>query len=66
MVSDSGPGVGIRDREAIFESGFSRKPGGRGMGLSIGRDGLRRVGFDLRLIDGGKGAAFGIVPTDRS
>ena len=65
VVSDSGPGVGIRDREAIFESGFSRKPGGRGMGLSIGREGLRRVGFDLRLIDGDKGAAFGIVPTDK-
>ena len=66
VVSDSGPGIGVRDREAIFESGFSRKPGGRGMGLSIGREGLRRVGFDLRLIDGDKGAAFGIVPMDKS
>ena len=64
VVSDSGPGIGVRDREAIFEYSFSRKPGGRGMGLSIGRDSLRRVGFDLRLIDGDKGAAFGIVPMD--
>ena len=66
MVSDSGPGIGIRDREAIFEFGFTRKPGGRGMGLYIGREGLRRVGFDLRLIDGDEGAAFGIVPVGKS
>ena len=68
MVSDSGPGIGVRDREAVFEFGFTRKPGGRGMGLYIGREGLRRVGFDLLLIDGdkGKGAAFGIVPMDKS
>ena len=68
MVSDSGPGIGVRDREAVFEFGFTRKPGGRGMGLYIGREGLRRVGFDLLLIDGdkGKGATFGIVPMDKS
>lgn len=68
MVSDSGPGIGVRDREAVFEFGFTRKPGGRGMGLYIGREGLRRVGFDLLLIDGekGKGATFGIVPIDNS
>jgi len=66
VVSDSGPGIGVRDHEAIFEFGFSRKPGGRGMGLYIGREGLQRVGFDLRLIDRDKGAAFGIVPMDKS
>ena len=67
MVSDSGPGIGVRDREAVFEFGFTRKPGGRGMGLYIGREGLRRVGFDLLLVDRGetKGAAFGIMPMDR-
>ena len=43
LVSDTGPGVDLRDREAIFEFGFSRKPGGRGMGLHIGRESLRRV-----------------------
>ena len=45
LVEDSGPGVSVRDREAIFELGFSRKPGGRGMGLHIGRESLRRVGL---------------------
>ncbi len=66
LVSDTGPGVDLRDREAIFEFGFSRKPGGRGMGLHIGRETLRRVGFDLQLVEGDVGATFGIVPKDES
>ena len=66
VVSDSGPGIGVRDREAVFDFGFTRKPGGQGMGLYIGRESLRRVGFDLRLIDGDQGAAFGILPKDKS
>ena len=48
--------------EAIFEFGFSRKPGGRGMGLHIGRQTLRRIGFDLQLLEGDGGATFGMVP----
>ena len=66
LVADTGPGVSVRDREAIFEFGFSRKPGGRGMGLHIGRESLRRVGFDLQLIEGGGGATFGVVPVGES
>lgn len=66
LVSDTGPGVNARDRGTIFEFGFSRKPGGRGMGLHIGRESLRRVGFDLRLIDTDAGATFGISPMDDS
>ncbi len=66
LVADSGPGVDVRDREAIFEFGFSRKPGGRGMGLHIGRETLRRVGFDLRLMDADRGTTFGVVPVDES
>ncbi len=62
LVADSGPGVDVRDREAIFEFGFSRKPGGRGMGLYIGRETLRRVGFDLQLLEGDGGATFGVAP----
>lgn len=66
LVADNGPGVNVRDQEAIFEYGFSRKPGGRGMGLHIGRETLRRVGFDLQLIEGDNGAKFGVVPMDES
>ncbi len=62
LIADSGPGVDVRDREAIFEFGFSRKPGGRGMGLHIARETLRRIGFDLQLLNGDGGATFGVVP----
>ena len=64
VISDSGPGVGERDREAIFEFGFSRKPGGRGMGLYISRETLRRVGYNLALGNGQNltGATFIIHP----
>ena len=67
-IHDSGPGVHRRDAESVFEYGFSRKPGGRGMGLAISRDGLRRVGYDLRLVDanGTKGATFLIAPMVQS
>ena len=63
LVRDTGPGIGARDREAIFEYGFTRKPGGRGLGLHIGRESLRRVGFDLTLENGDEGATFAISPT---
>ncbi len=52
-VSDSGPGVHARDRDGIFEIGFTRKPEGRGMGLHIARETLRGVGYDLILKDRG-------------
>ena len=52
-VSDSGPGVHARDRDDIFDIGFTRKPEGRGMGLHIARETLREVGYDLVLEDRG-------------
>jgi C4-dicarboxylate-specific signal transduction histidine kinase len=36
-VGDSGPGVAVEDRERIFESFFTTKSGGVGIGLSICR-----------------------------
>ena len=65
-VSDSGPGVHARDREAIFDSGFTRKPGGRGMGLHISRQTLREVGYELVLEDRGLdwSTTFLIAPTE--
>ena len=63
-VSDSGPGVASRDREAIFEMNFTRKPGGSGYGLFITREVLERDGMSLNLdpptADGG--AVFRIRP----
>lgn len=49
FIADTGPGVPLIDRENIFEFGFSRKIGGRGMGLYIARQTLERDGFSLEL-----------------
>ena len=63
-ISDSGPGVNERDRDDIFDIGFTRKPGGRGMGLHISRATLREAGYDLVLTASGQGqgATFLITP----
>jgi signal transduction histidine kinase len=64
IVKDSGPGVSSRDREAIFELGFTRKPAGRGLGLHITKDVLAKVGYDLLLAQSTKsgGAKFILKP----
>ena len=61
MVSDNGPGVSRRDRENVFLPRFSRKPGGRGMGLHVSKATLNREGYDLRLAGKGTGAKQGAV-----
>jgi signal transduction histidine kinase len=48
-IENNGPPVHRRDAEAIFEQGFSRKPGGRGLGLYISRKVLRKEGMMLEL-----------------
>lgn len=62
LVRDNGPGVSVRDRDNVFALNFSRKPGGRGMGLHISRQTLARVGFKLELDPKveGEGATFRI------
>ncbi len=64
IVGDNGPGVSSADQEAIFELGFTRKPGGRGLGLYISRDVLKRVGYELTATESqdGSGAQFRIQP----
>ncbi len=49
LVHDNGPGVSARDFENIFSLNFSRKPGGRGMGLYIARAALEKVGYNLTI-----------------
>jgi len=64
LISDSGPGIPDRDRDPVFELGFTRKPSGRGLGLYISRESLRKVGYNLSLaprIESG-GAVFLITP----
>lgn len=61
LVRDNGPGVSIRDRENIFLPRFSRKPGGRGMGLHVSRATLSRAGYDLKLDDPKPASSDGAV-----
>lgn len=49
IISDTGPGILPADHDAIFESGFSRKPGGSGLGLYITRTLLEEAGYELLL-----------------
>ncbi len=62
VISDSGPGIQERDWESIFEFGFTRKPSGRGLGLYISREVLRRVGYTIDIHPSGRlnGACFHI------
>lgn len=64
VVCDSGTGISDRDREAIFDLGFTRKPGGRGLGLHIAREVLSKVGYELLLAGSSPkgGAEFIIQP----
>ena len=64
IVSDNGPGIRKEMREMIFDFGFSSKPGGRGMGLYIAKESLNELGYDIKLLDSDKGAAFEILKKD--
>lgn len=68
VVVDNGPGVSHEERDAVFELGFTRKPGGRGLGLYISRDVLERAGYELITSDppSGEGAAFMIRPRNEN
>lgn len=65
VVRDTGPGVSPRDREAIFDVGFTRKPGGSGYGLHVARRALSDDGWRLELAApaAGRGAEFVITPS---
>jgi len=58
-IENNGPPVNRRDAEAIFEQGFSRKPGGRGLGLYISRKVLQKEGMTLEL-DGQRDSDVGV------
>lgn len=50
LISNNGPSISRRDARAIFDRGFTRKPGGRGLGLFISRSALRKEGMDINLM----------------
>ncbi len=61
-IRDNGRGVSSIDVRNIFELNFTRKPGGRGMGLHISRQALERLGYELNIDPPvrGTGACFRI------
>ena len=46
-ISNNGPQIRIEDRERIFDLRFTRKPLGRGLGLTISREVLEDEQFEL-------------------
>ncbi len=53
LISNNGPGIEERVRQRMFDFGETQKPGGRGMGLAISQQTLRREGFDIELVQSG-------------
>ena len=57
-VDDTGPGIELRDRERIFRPGWTRKPGGIGMGLVVASEMVEDRGGKMRTsIPGDLGGA---------
>ncbi len=52
LISNNGPSISSRDASAIFDQGFTRKPGGRGLGLFISRKALQKEGMDIEVLPG--------------
>lgn len=66
LIHNNGPEIPVRDREAIFEQGFTRKPLGRGLGLFISRKTLAKEGMDIDIAPAGPpsaGVTFEIITT---
>lgn len=61
LVSDTGPGVPEKARDALFEAfrGTAR-PGGTGLGLAISAELVRAHGGTIRLLETPSGASFEI------
>ena len=62
IVANNGPKIDRRDLARIFERGFTRKPGGRGLGLYISMKALEQEGMTISVVDPPEGfkTAFGI------
>lgn len=62
LVQDSGPGVTETSASAIFDLGYSEKPGGTGIGLFIAREAIERSKGTLELVNPGeRGSTFRIA-----
>ena len=67
-IEDSGPGIADRDAEAVFERGWTTKEHdgtGRGLGLALVQQVVRRHGGSLRLDQSELGGAMFTVSLSR-
>jgi len=61
-VADSGPGIGLDERERIFSPFWSRDGGGTGLGLAIARELALALGGKIELAsEPGRGSRFVLV-----
>lgn len=58
VVADDGPGVEEDVKPKLFQTAFSTRPGGTGLGLLLCRDGLATMGGSIRLVPAPAGARF--------
>jgi signal transduction histidine kinase len=56
-VADDGPGIPKRERDSVFESGYSTADGGTGFGLSIVKAVADAHGWDVSVTDSATGGA---------
>lgn len=66
IISNGGPGIDAKDADRIFEFGETNKIGGRGMGLFISRQSLKREGWDVSLeaVGRDRNPKFRIAPVE--
>lgn len=55
-ISNNGPAIKITDYERIFELRYSRKPNGRGLGLSISKEVLNDENYDIMVSEPREGS----------
>lgn len=58
IVRDTGPGFAVEDAERLFDTFYTTKPAGLGMGLSISRSIIDAHGERLEAMPGAGGAVF--------
>lgn len=56
FISNNGPAIKITDYDRIFELRYSRKPNGRGLGLSISKEVLNDENYDIMVSEPREGS----------